>query len=283
MNLLPRHVIDHLAAYDDGRLDPADAHRIAEHLQGCAACRAALEDVRHARQLLEALPDLSMPEAAAGRLSSRLRRPAPKPARRWAQAAAAALLLATAGVVAWRYAAVGGYRPEIVDAAAPIGLEAEARLMHQQLRAGTLPLDLATSEPVAIRRWQAEHAVPDTRLVSLPSRADWPDVRLIGAAQVRAAGARASLVAYEVNGQRATLLSAYERDVPSAPPSWSSAKRVHAHLDATGRPSLSWTSNGQTYSIVSDLPGLGEGACLACHNTPAFKSALDRAVARRAR
>ena len=75
-----------------------------------------------------------------------------------------------------------------------------------------------------------------------------------------------------------TLVTARERDIPDAPAGAWLAKRVHVSHDARGRPSLTWTTGGQTYAIVSSLPGVGQTACLVCHADQKFRERLDRAV-----
>jgi anti-sigma factor RsiW len=276
--LFGRHVVDDLAAYEEGELDLARAARTNAHLARCKSCRAALEDVRHARRLLEALPPLAMPSDQVARLNARLLR---RPSAAWrvpslAVTAAVVLLIGVALVL--RYSLRAG--PDFVRASGPMGLEALAGELHDRLRNGTQKLDLLSSDAARVRAWQLERGAPETRLAAHMTRAGWPDVRLRGASVVLAGRGRVSLVAYEVDEHPVTLLTAAQMEVPSAPSSAWFSKRVHFRTNASGHPALTWSTSGQTYTLVSDLPGVGEPACLACHTTPEFKLALERAASR---
>jgi hypothetical protein len=191
-------------------------------------------------------------------------------------AAVAVLSIAAVAAAAWWISFVE-IRPEIVRATVPVGLERAAVALHDGLGAGTVELDLVTDDPARIRAWQRAQRAPVTALESQAGRHGWPAITWRGASVVSLAGARVSLVAYEVDGHRASLVTAHQADVASAPSSAWLSKRVHVR-DAGGHPALTWSTAGQTYTIVSDLPDAGERACLACHTSPRFKEALEREV-----
>jgi anti-sigma-K factor RskA len=106
------------AAYVLGALEPLQAERYREHLDGCAACRAEFGDLQTAANMLPATaPEIQAPEALRRRVMSTVRaeaellnaagpqadRPEPAPARwrtrRLALSAAAALAAALAAAV----------------------------------------------------------------------------------------------------------------------------------------------------------------------------------------
>jgi hypothetical protein len=274
IRIFRRHVLADLAAYDDGQLDPPRAARVKGHLLRCLACREALEEVRHGRRLLESLPAVTMPDDEVARLHARLRAPAVAAWR--LRPLAAVLSIAALAAAAWWVSFVG-IRPEIVRAAGPVGLERAAVDLHAQLRAGSVELGLVTDDPARIRAWQRAQGAPVSELASHASRDGWPAITMQGASVVTVDGARVSLVSFDVDGHRASLLTARQADVASAPSSAWLSKRVH-YRDAGGHPALTWSTSGQTYTIVSDLPDAGERACLACHTSPRFKAALEREV-----
>ncbi|HEV3139061.1 MAG TPA: anti-sigma factor [Vicinamibacterales bacterium] len=90
-----------LDAYIDDELNSADTAAIAEHIEGCAACRQRLADLESLRRLLRSVPY----HAAPTRLRTTIAR-APKRARVTPQAlawaAAAAIVVAVAGAAAFR-------------------------------------------------------------------------------------------------------------------------------------------------------------------------------------
>jgi anti-sigma factor RsiW len=71
-----------LHAYFDGELDALGAAAFEGHLESCAECRAALEDLKTMRAALRAeLPDERAPAALAARISAALDRETAAPAR----------------------------------------------------------------------------------------------------------------------------------------------------------------------------------------------------------
>ena len=110
-----RELID---SYLDEELLVETNHEMIRHLEGCAACRAELDDRRRLRARLKSAfsgsPDLHMRPDFVATLAARLRGAAPQPAsgwRRlsswWALAAGVALAAAIVGGGSLRRAAVG--------------------------------------------------------------------------------------------------------------------------------------------------------------------------------
>jgi anti-sigma factor RsiW len=112
------HVTERLAALVDGQLSPGETARANGHLAGCERCRTALEAVRFSASLLERLPVVQAPPSIWSSIEAALDQ-SPRPQveivreqrvpfwqslvlapRAWV--AAAVLLVALAGVVAWR-------------------------------------------------------------------------------------------------------------------------------------------------------------------------------------
>ena len=61
--------VDHLQAWDllnsylDGALSPAAQAQVAQHLEGCAECRAELADLRRLKAWLQAVPEVEPPRS----------------------------------------------------------------------------------------------------------------------------------------------------------------------------------------------------------------------------
>ena len=89
------HPSDRLSAYLDGELPAGEAATVAQHVQGCPACQAELDQTDQVRQLLH---QLSPPAAPFGMVERMLIRPRRRvlPVA-WAASAAAAIAL---GVIA---------------------------------------------------------------------------------------------------------------------------------------------------------------------------------------
>lgn len=94
---LSEPTLDELSAYVDHELDPARKARVAQHVAGCADCRARVDGLRQTAHLVRALPMESPPRTFTIPAERR------RAARRWAPvgwigSAAAALLVVAFGV-----------------------------------------------------------------------------------------------------------------------------------------------------------------------------------------
>ena len=279
--LFSRHVLDDLAAFDAGLLDRDRARRVQRHLDCCPACVAALQDVRRARVLLEALPGVTMPAAEAERLRERLRQPlAPRAhAIPIPMAIAAALVIALGAVLLGR--SLLTVRPVIDTAPHPRGLERLASDLHEELRSSDARLEFTSANPAQVRRWLMDQSAPPAQLVSQhPPGEGFPAITMRGASVIEIDGARASLISYRVDGYDVSLITAREADIRDVPARSWLTKHVYLSRNPDNHPLLTWSTSGQTYAIVSDLPDAGERACFACHATPRFKRALDREIQR---
>lgn len=70
------HVSDRLSAYLDGALPASALERVQAHLEICATCARAYEELRALRGLLRALPDPAAPAGLVDRIHWRLARDA---------------------------------------------------------------------------------------------------------------------------------------------------------------------------------------------------------------
>jgi anti-sigma-K factor RskA len=150
---------DALAAYSLGALDPPEAASLERHLAGCANCRARLEWLRPAVDLLPAsVEQLTPPRELRGRVLSDVRADARRsragsprgflrPGWRIRPAAALAAVALLAGALAAGYAIRGDEDPSVIAAqpteAAPAGEVAvalEARGDEAILHVDRLPV-----------------------------------------------------------------------------------------------------------------------------------------------
>jgi hypothetical protein len=92
----------HLSALIDGALPVAEAARVEAHLEGCAVCRAALDDLRATVTMVREVEPMGAPEGFAGRVRARLEA-APQPGAAWTRAGVRRALPRVQ--VSWRSAA----------------------------------------------------------------------------------------------------------------------------------------------------------------------------------
>ena len=264
------HVEDVLARYCEDVLPEAEARAVEAHLQECAACRVAEAEVRRGIAWAGAMEPVALPEPDAVRIRRQLVEGRPRSVPwRWAAAAAAVVVLAVG-------LAHGIRGPLTVEPAGgpPTRFEQAALDLHDRHAAGRLALDLRSSSVPEVRRWAEEHAGVSVNLAIARPAEDGDRFALEGAARVQAAGATALAVAYRVDGQPVTLLTANETDVPERAPEWAlGGKRVRFRSIGTHK-LLAWTNSGQTYALVSEPPGYGQQSCLLCHTTGARRDAI---------
>ncbi len=155
--------------------------------------------------------------------------------------------------------------------------EAAALAAHEDMRAGGARLELASGSAEELSGFLRGQGIG----VSLARQRQGarPFIELAGAHLVAGARAPTALVSYRVDGRNVSLVVTKGPNVPEAP-SWSPfGKRIWVR-NAGGLTLLTWKNSGNAYTLVSDLPGVGENACFVCHTDPA-RRALIVAAARR--
>jgi len=281
--MFPRHVIDDLAAYAEQQLDAESAARVEAHLANCPRCRVRLDAVRRGIALASELEAEPMPASAAARLRHTLRASGPdrresasawSPGLRMAVVATVALLVL--GIV-WQI-----NRPWADLRAADhtsTAFERQAREIHERLRGGA-SMQTRTTDEARMRQWMVEQRAPIASIaVQRP-----PDerVRFVsrGISVEDVAGARASVLEYAIDGRPVTLVVARQDDVTDAPAAGWLSKRVAHRRTEDGRNTLTWSTGGQTYVLVSELEGLGQRACFICHTDSRFRDAIEALAVR---
>jgi ferric-dicitrate binding protein FerR (iron transport regulator) len=72
IEMFSQHVNEELSAYCNGELAPAESRRVAEHLIGCAHCRASFERIKLGVKLAEELPQFAAPDSLWGEIEAQL-------------------------------------------------------------------------------------------------------------------------------------------------------------------------------------------------------------------
>lgn len=266
--MIRRHVDRYLAAYRDGAL-PEDLRRLVErHLARCRRCRERATEVEAGRRHASALGGVALPEEAEERILAALRRAAgeseeaaapasPRHAWRWAAAATVALGLAFLAVRAV---------PDVTVVAAggpPIPLEALALEAKARFETGAQRPEEVTGSPAEVRDWLEARGL-SAALADRRTGRDRDAFELVGASDVSRPGMTAAAVSYRVDGHPVLLVAARQDEVAGAPRWGLLGKRV-LYREHRGAKLLTWTNSGKAYTLVSDLPGLGQRACLLCH------------------
>ena len=298
MTWLAGHVTRDLSAFCHGELPPERERAVRSHLESCARCRTAHDEIRFGVALAAHIQTSSAPASLWGEVRARLDAEAPDGDRRRrilrpALALAAALVVVVVAV-GWlrRAPARVGKNPDaqpaqgeqlelVTTSAASTAFETAARDAHLQRLAGALQYDYMTAAPETLRPWLRAHAGFDLSLAIERPPGDAGRFQLLGAKVIRAAGVRAALVGYDVDAHPVTLVSAPLRDVPDPPEEFHLKKKVAVRFDAErGLKLLTWGADGQAYVLVSDLPAAGTDACGICHTTPERRALIRDAPVR---
>ena len=283
--MLRRHPKADLLAYAEGELSGAAAQSVAEHLVRCPRCRRRLDALRLGVALARRLEPVALPAEQAAAIRSRLVRFASPPRtasvgprrRISALAGAAAVLVVLLGAAVL----VQKLRTSTVDlrreSGPPSALEQRAIAFHLQRLGGTARLDFESGSATELRQWIAAQAGLDAALARGRPAEDAGRYQPVGAKLLEVSGARCVAVAYRIDSQPVTLLTAHAADLTATPARGLLGKRIHYRFDRGRRLKLlTWTSSGQTYSLVSDLPQLGEQSCVICHTDPERRRLIQR-------
>jgi len=273
--------------YLDKELTGRDLEEFRLHLEGCEACKAALEAGKELSGLLyRTRPLYSAPDALRDRVVQltaalppltgyappRLRKRILKVlARPWRSASrdglswpmlAATILLVTAGLLPI---------PGILRQASANSYIEAAVAAHRSSLNGGLPLEIKSESPNVVTAWFAGKVPFDFRLPSSAEESGREQVyRLTGGRLVNYKGGSAALVSYQMQQQRITLLVASGKsavaaggeDVPSGGIIFHYSKQAPFTV-------ITWNTHGLTYALVSSLPGSGRQSCMVCHQNMA--------------
>jgi hypothetical protein len=278
------HVEDRLAPFCEGSLSEREARAVAAHLSRCRRCEGLRREVERALLLVASLPIEPLPVARAAEIRAQLAHARIGGAtgglsRRRGAAFAVAAVLAVAAAGAWLLTHSTPPAVQLEPGDQLSAFERAAVALQRQSAAGSLTLDLSSSDPLAVRRWIEEQTGLGANLALERPGEDAGRFELLGAKQTTVGAASAVAVAYRIDGAAAVLLTADEAAIADRPEAWKRAGKIvrHASDPLTRAKVLTWTSSGQVYTLVSVLPGLGLESCHICH-TDAKRRRLIREI-----
>jgi len=263
-----------LGAAVDGELQGDDATAFDAHAAGCIACRRLLEEERAlARELERALPRPQAPAGLRERMTALLEEaPLPPRAARartwWAAAAAAVVLLAVALQLARSPARSGP----------PSGLATAAADAHLRFLSGQLPLEVGSSSGEEVTRW-FQGRVPFH--LTLPDYPVGPGerkfYRLLGGRLVNVGGDYGAFVAYRLDDERpiSLLVTSVGQQRPSGGEVTSFGNLTFHQQSVNGLKVITWSDNGLSYALASDLTVQGARSCMVCHGSPEERRRIE--------
>jgi anti-sigma factor RsiW len=257
-----KHILQHIPLYLDDELQEGERLAVESHIKSCADCRAALEAerelisaIRAARPAATAPASLQASVEQMLREAGRRRRSFPY----WIPIAACALL-ALGLAVSW-FSAAGPFREErtpFVDTAVKT---------HLRYMDGQLPLEILSDSPEKISGWFAGKLGFKLKLPEYPHRPEEPKpYQVEGARLVGFKEDYAAYVVYRLNGHPISLLVTSDSVAKPAGGEEIPWEGLRFHFQSVaGWKVLTWSDDGLTYALVSNLEERGQASCIVCH------------------
>jgi anti-sigma factor RsiW len=257
-----KHLLEYISLYLDDELQEGDRLMVERHIRTCADCRVALEAERDLISAIrKARPHSSASESLRQKIVTLLEKTVSqrRPLRSWYPIAASVLLI-LAAAVAW-LASAG---PPRAGHSSFVTTAVNTHLHHLQ---GQLPLEVVSDSPSTISAWFAGKLRFNLKLPDYPEVAGEPKpYQIEGARLVGFKDDYAAYIVYQLNNRPISLLVTSDS---AAKPSggeeipWQ-GMRFHFQSVA-GLKVLTWSDNGLTYALVSDLEERGQASCIVCH------------------
>jgi anti-sigma factor RsiW len=256
------HVFEYIPLYLDEELQESERLVVERHIKICAECRAALESERElVSGIRKSRPRYRIPEFLRENVAQSLERSGSRRLSRSYRlpiAACAVLLVALATV--W-FTAGRGFPP------GPSPLVDVAVKTHLRYLEGQLPLEVFSHSPENISAWFSGKLRFNLRLPDYPQRSAEPKpYQVEGARLVGFADEYAAYVVYRLNGRPISLIVTADSVAKPSGGEEIPWEGLRFHFQSvSGWKVLTWSDNGLTYALVSDLEERGQASCGVCH------------------
>lgn len=259
---MDKHILEHIPLYLDDELQEGERLAVEAHIKGCADCRAALDAERELISAIrKARPVYKTPASLQAKVGKALQGAS---YRRisfpfWVPVAACALL-ALGLALSW-FAAAGPFREDrtpFVDTAVKT---------HLRYMEGQLPLEILSDSPEKISAWFVGKLGFNLKLPDYPHRPAEPKpYQVEGARLVGFKEDYAAYVVYRLNGHPISLLVTADSVAKPAGGEEIPWEGLRFHFQSVaGWKVLTWSDDGLTYALVSNLEERGQASCIVCH------------------
>ena len=265
-----------LTPYVDGELVGDERRAVDDHLASCWPCRTLFaEEARLGDSIRDAIPrhepSTELRESVEAMLDARRARPRAALRSLAAAAAVAVLAFGTWGAQAYRA------RPRPVVTASPPPFVALAVDSHLRYASGRLPLEVRSDRPDEVSRFFAGRVPFHVTLPEYPvGPGEKKAYELEGGRLVSLDNDYVAYLAYRMEGRPISLLVASEDKVKPSGRDTVRSGRLSFHIDAiAGLKVITWSDNGLTYALASDVSVEGARTCLVCHGSPTERRRLE--------
>jgi anti-sigma factor RsiW len=255
------HISEQVQLYLDGELQESERIVVERHIKICADCRAALEAERDlVSAIRKSRPGHRAPESLRRNVAKAGNNGSCGSFRRYRVPIAACAVLLVALATVW-FSAGGAFR------ARRSPLVEMAVKTHLRYLEGQLPLEVFSHSPENISAWFAGKLRFNLRLPDYPQRSTEPKpYQVEGARLVGFADEYAAYVVYHLNGHPISLVVTSDTAAKPAGGEEIPWEGLRFHFQSVaGWKVLTWSDNGLTYALVSDLEERGQASCGVCH------------------
>lgn len=255
--------------YLEGEISGSELVYFEAHLNDCQDCWRKLADELQFNDMLQELPALyrapahlraSVEEIVEAHNESAADR-RHRPARRLRTYAVKVAILSTAicaALLLWQRGSID------TAASAFTQMAVDTHLRHQR---GQLPLEIRSSSSREVMDWFAGKLSFNLKLPNYEANAEQPKLyTLEGARLIGFDNEYTAFVSYKMQGRPLSLIITSATSVQPYGGETIISKDIAFHFEAVkGLKVISWTDNGLTYALVSDLAERGQASCVVCH------------------
>jgi anti-sigma factor RsiW len=256
------HILEQIPLYLDDELHERERLAVEAHIKRCPDCRAALDAERELiATIRNARPSYTTPVSLQAEFAKLLQRSdSDRKFVFFRPMVAACALLVIAGSVFWFTATklLREDRTSFVNMAVS---------NHQRYLQGQLPLEVFSDSPEKISAWFAGKLGFNLKLPDYPQRpAERKPYHVEGARLVGFKEDYAAYIVYRLEGHPISLLVTSDsvakpsggEEIP-----WEGLRFHFQSID--GWKVLTWSDDGLTYALVSNLEERGQASCVVCH------------------
>lgn len=138
---------------------------------------------------------------------------------------------------------------------------------HLRRQKGNLPLEVTSDSPQMVTTWFANKLIFNFKLPNYEAPPDHPKPYILeGARLVGFDKDYAAYVSYKMQDRLISLVVTAADQVQPAGGETIMSQNINFHFHTiNGLKVITWTDNGLTYALVSDLAERGQASCIVCH------------------
>lgn len=260
---MDNHILEQIPLYLDDELLDDERLAVETHVKSCLDCRAALDDERElVLAIRNTRPNLTTPASFREKITRLVRDSGSCRALRFSPPALAACALLFVAVPLVFWIARTKYLAQDRSSFVTVAVDNHVRYLK-----GQLPLEVFSDSPEKISAWFAGKLEFNLRLPDYPQEsAQTKPYHVEGGRLVGFKEDYAAYIVYRLNGHPISLVVTSN----SMAEPWGGEEipwdglRFHFQ-SVSGWKVLTWSHNGLTYALVSNLEERGQASCIVCH------------------